>query len=1369
MDASKETRIGPSDPQHDADTSPPQLEPTIQEASPLNQQTPPAHTETIAGTGSGSTDQPKTSPEIAHPPRDVHELADLLHASRLMSPDEVQIFLEHSFGPDAAPPTDDVIEALIKKNKLTEYQAEMLRAGKPSGLVLGNYVVEKKIGAGGMGVVFKARHRRMKRTVAIKVLPEGLTNSPDALARFHREVEAAAKLQHPNIAAAYDADDSDGIHFLVMELVDGPDLSAYVKEHGPLPLPHALALCVQTAAGLSHAHAKGVVHRDIKPGNLLVDSGGVLKILDMGLAQLSSEADDAPQTELTQSGRIMGTVDYLAPEQAIDAKRADHRADIYGLGCTLFYLVMGRPVAPDGSLTEKLLWHQSKEIPPLSKSCPAATEALDGVYRKMLGKKPDDRQESMAEVAEQLQTCRAEIVQKEKVDVSKLHGPLARVTLTGSANGPVSTERPTLRGLRGMGKADKKRSVAGPLVATAVVIAILVGGAAAMGLFGPGEDDSDPNNANSVVIDGGDKPDNGGEQIAKVDSPPAKPQRDPQVVKLLKWAFANGGSAMLVTADGPISQPVTALSEVPEGHFEVQSLKLDSTSVQDSELERLKTLTGLEAVSLDWTGISDAGVAQLATMPELRSLNLSRTKITDAGLASIAKLSQLRELNLGRTAITDAGLAQLKGLAHLKKLYLSDTRVTDKGLESIRSLASLRYISLNGNEITVAARHSLKKIRPKLTIDWTGPDSERLIARKLIEVGAKIHLASARGSDPEAVTRTVDLPAGHFWITEVDASGIPSFGDAEIEEIATLGQLALLHLDGTGVSDEGLDLLQKSAALRELNLGALQLSDARVDALKRALSECKISRDPTNQRATATWVVKEGGTVSVVAADGTTTDHIEVAEELPRGTFFLRSAQLADVELSDDDLVRFRGLAQLESLDLSGTKASDAGMEYLVGSPQLVQLNLAGTGVTDSGIRLLARIKTLEKLYLSRTAVTAEGLKALIRLPKLTDLSVSHTGLGDDDLTHLKGIQSLQWLALSGTKITDGSINALGQLATLQELFVEKTALTDAGVEELAAALPDAKIRADAPDPQRLATRWALDLGGTVEVNEREISRLADLPRDACSISKIDLSELPDVGREDLSLLVPCVTIEHLFLEGTGIGNESLAHLSGLTGLERLSLAGNPKITAAGITYLEPLTPMRLLDLSETRISEDSLARLQGMSNLRDLRLNNCRLTDRSLEAIKGHTSLLSLKIAANSRISDDGAAHLTELANLQRLDLSGTRVTDACLDSLLELKKLRILTLSSTDLTDAGVARLAELVSLEELRLQGVKISDAALTPLGELEKLTYLDVTGTRVTAEAAQQMREAKPDLRLHDSGRKRSERDANQAGAGGSLGR
>ena len=259
-----------------------------------------------------------------------------------------------------------------------------------------------------MGVVLKAQHRRMKRTVAIKVLSSAAMKPPEAVERFHREVEAAAKLSHPNVVAAYDADEHQGMHYLVMEYVEGRDLASIVKDLGVLDVQQAADCTLQAARGLQYAHEQGIVHRDMKPGNLLLDKKGTVKILDMGLALIAgAEVAPAGPERLTNTGQVMGTCDYMAPEQALDTHAADHRADIYALGCTLYRLLTGKPPYEGETLMQILLAHRESPIPSLCEARPEAPVELDACFQRMVAKEPGDRQQSMAEVVAELEAVLA--------------------------------------------------------------------------------------------------------------------------------------------------------------------------------------------------------------------------------------------------------------------------------------------------------------------------------------------------------------------------------------------------------------------------------------------------------------------------------------------------------------------------------------------------------------------------------------------------------------------------------------------------------------------------------------------------------------------------------------------------------------------------------------------------------------------------------------------------------------------------------------------------------------------------------------------------------------------------------------------------
>jgi serine/threonine protein kinase len=331
----------------------------------------------------------------------VDELLDLIGQCGIVAPDDVHAALAELSARDCPTDGPEVVAELLRQHKLTDHQAAALLDRNLNELVLGNYVLLALIGEGGMGRVFKALHRRMERLVALKLLHKRALQSEEAVQRFHREARAAARLMHPNIVTAYDADEHDGIHYLAMEFVDGTDLARLARK-APLSVSTAVDCVLQAARGLQFAHEEGIIHRDIKPANLLMDRRGVVKILDMGIARMASTApegeDPKTQAELTQAGVIMGTVDFMAPEQASNVSNADARSDIYSLGCSLYFLLAGRPVYGGDSVVEKIFAHRGEDVPSILEVRPDVPAAVDRLLRRMIAKQPRDRYQSMQDV-----------------------------------------------------------------------------------------------------------------------------------------------------------------------------------------------------------------------------------------------------------------------------------------------------------------------------------------------------------------------------------------------------------------------------------------------------------------------------------------------------------------------------------------------------------------------------------------------------------------------------------------------------------------------------------------------------------------------------------------------------------------------------------------------------------------------------------------------------------------------------------------------------------------------------------------------------------------------------------------------------------
>jgi serine/threonine protein kinase len=290
--------------------------------------------------------------------------------------------------------------SLLSRGVLTAWQCEKLLAGIDRGFILGKYKLQRLIANSDMSSVYEAEHLLLHRRVALKILSKELAGDGSFLERFYREAQAVASLDHPNIMRGFDVGQEGDYHYLVMEFIEGTSLQGLVEVGGPLPFDQAAELIRQAALGLGHAHQAGLIHRDIKPANLLLDLEGTVKILDLGLVRSLSHEEDG-QAGLTRihDERVLGTVDYLSPEQAIDSHDVDIRTDIYSLGCTLYFLLVGSPPFSKGTLAERLLAHQTQTAPPISISRPDVPEGLARIVERMLAKKPEERFQNPAEVS----------------------------------------------------------------------------------------------------------------------------------------------------------------------------------------------------------------------------------------------------------------------------------------------------------------------------------------------------------------------------------------------------------------------------------------------------------------------------------------------------------------------------------------------------------------------------------------------------------------------------------------------------------------------------------------------------------------------------------------------------------------------------------------------------------------------------------------------------------------------------------------------------------------------------------------------------------------------------------------------------------
>jgi serine/threonine protein kinase len=343
---------------------------------------------------------PKTPPPTSTTPTVEGFLRTVLR-SKLLDRDALQALLR-TLPVERRNEAEAVADHLIKAGRLTRFQARKLLAGTARGLVLGPFHVLAPIAKGGMGMVYLARDTRSDHLIALKVLPPSKAREEERLlARFRREMEMSQRVSHPHLAWTYEAGKYHDVYFIAMEYIPGKSLYRLVHDEGPLPAPRVARLFAEACLALDHAHNQGLIHRDLKPSNIMVTPNDHAKILDLGLALMEGEAHGEREV-IGGEGYVVGTMDYIAPEQTADPSKVDARCDVYALGCTIYFALTGWAPFPGGSTKEKIQRQRTAEPRPIPELNPAVPPGLVGLVRRMMAKDPDQRLPSAAAVRHEL-------------------------------------------------------------------------------------------------------------------------------------------------------------------------------------------------------------------------------------------------------------------------------------------------------------------------------------------------------------------------------------------------------------------------------------------------------------------------------------------------------------------------------------------------------------------------------------------------------------------------------------------------------------------------------------------------------------------------------------------------------------------------------------------------------------------------------------------------------------------------------------------------------------------------------------------------------------------------------------------------------
>lgn len=861
-------------------------------------------------------------------------------SSGVLSEAEIGPVQQHLSSAEKPASAVDLAELLLEQNKLTRFQAELLCEGKSDGLLFGDYVILDKIAVGGMGQVFKARHRRMDRVVALKMLPDPLVDSPLAAQRFEREVKAAAKLEHPNVVTAYDAGEANGTHFLVMQYIEGQDLASLVQQCGRLSVAKSVDYIRQAAKGFEYAHNEGVIHRDIKPSNLLIDAKGTLKILDMGLARIDTEHDphSPTQTELTQEGAVMGTASYMPPEQALDTKSADARSDVYSLGCTLHYLLTGKPPYVGSTLMGTMLAHREDDCPMLSEIRSDVPKSLDAIFEIMIAKQPEERYQSMTLLLEDLAAVAETFSEAEQTiedsgnDFTDVDSAVETLSTDTSSTGVDETRLMSPQAAPVV-KPQRQSSNGRRFIGSAV--AVLCFSLFSYWLYGVLIQVETPDGIIQIesnfpdfevyvdskkvvtITDPNDK-----EKIKVEVKPGAK------ILSVSKAGFeANLNEFTLKSVKGPIK--VTFVPKHKTGT--PSNNNLTKSARQRLLAERVIELGGkvhVQTTEKPQKSLHDVSV--ISDLPDekfsISEIFLSRLpKLTDSDLEKLITIDpgfKLYSLDLLNTSITERGLQYLADWK-VMRLYVSLPTISAQGLQYLNEIEALQVLGIQSAPLSV---NELKQL-----------PLDRLQGLKLIGT---------------------------------------SLGDEEVKYLSQFKKISSLSLIDNNITNEGVKHLAEMPNLRLIQIqGNPQLGDAGFHYLAKLKSlehlECSISLTEESFSHIA-----EMTSLQILRGIRISTNKplsLKPLKNMPELEYF-------KIYLSPKAGVYFEDLAgnkTLRHLVIINSTSTDKELHWLKDNIPLETLDLTGAEITDEGLKDLYGLDNLKKLNLSGTKVTTQGIAGI--------------------------------------------------------------------------------------------------------------------------------------------------------------------------------------------------------------------------------------------------------------------------------------------------------------------------------------------------------------------------------------------------------
>ncbi|MFK8114378.1 MAG: protein kinase [Rubripirellula sp.] len=917
---------------------------------------------------------------------------------------------------------------------------------------LRDYQLLDNLGDGGMGVVFRARHTRLDRIVALKLIRPDRVNSAASRERFAREMKAAGQLEHPNVVRALDAGEASGQHFLAMEFVDGDTLTKLVQNEGPLPIDESCRIIAEAAAGLQHIHKSGLVHRDIKPSNLMRcrfngddDSEklpeqsrgpGAVKILDLGLALLTEREADG----LTSHDQVMGTYDYIAPEQARRSHEVDIRADIYSLGCTFYFLLTGSPPFPDASPAEKLVAHQLESPTPLRQYREDVPEAVSVIVQRMMSKSADDRFATPAEVVVALnsngdgsipgkRTPQRRAVKQalSRSAIKKLVGAiiglfaLAGLIALLMAKITISTPQGdvVVKLAEGVDAEDLRMEVIGNgqiHIADADnnwKIHIKEGTYRARLLGGMDELELKPDRIH-VIRD----------EIQRVSVTLRPPAPKPHVEEFV--SVEREVARWVLSVDGKVAcyrnqdKYITTVEKLPAEPLELHSIDLTGAAWALEDIQRLPTLPNLDRL-----------IIGPPKNPTPENSNETGFQFTSEVTETLSNLPTLRVLHFRNVPLDDDLLLQFSSARQVRLMTISGSaKISHEQLDRLReALPEVRILSDVDQSLTDTTIDQAKEDLPPVAID-------RRVARWVISLHGDVCVNKEVNVQ---LVESEQLPTESFQLTTIDLRGC-RISTEELRRLNGLDSLWRLYLGAlwgpTGLNSNTIDVLATCDMpnLKKLYIYHVPIGNDGLKNLKRIPHVFELALDGT--------AITDEGLASVA--------------ELPE----LHNLLLDHTKITGSGLVHLAG-HDIQTLQLVETPLTEAAFVTMPDWPNLDTLRIDGTPLTDRAIQSLSRYPTLRDLGLNLLTNTSHKAWSVFEhLPELTKVRfrVNPNSVDDRLFAHLAHCKKLEHLDLELCQISDVGLKRLDN-PSLKYLDLRTCPrLTSPGVNELKQRRPDCRI-----------------------------------------------------------------------------------------------------------------------------------------------------------------------------------------------------------------------------------------------------------------------------------------------------------------------